>query len=173
MTITPRSKLLIGSIAMFSSFGGWWAFTEGPLRDPQAALRDFYAPVGRAEDQLADPLILNGHKVVPLVVADVKNKAMPLRRYAIGFLGIGRYSEALPVLVSILNDETELFYFRADALIAIYQISPSQAKELAPRHVAGEELLGHIAKQIVGGVAKDSTLFERRSWWKAFFSVHE
>lgn len=173
MVIAPRSKLLVCTIAAFSCLGGWWAFVEGPFRDPQAALRDFYAPVGRAEDQLTDPLILNGHTVVPLVVADVKNKAMPLRRYAIGFLGSGRYVEALPVLASILNDETELSYFRADALIAIYQISPPQAKEFAPRCVAGEELLGRIARQIVDGVSSDNHIFERRSWWKAFFSIHE
>lgn len=172
MIATPRQIFLVVASAVILGLAGWWAIAEGPLRDPQAAMLDFYAPDGRAEDQLADPLILNGQKVVPLVIADVKNKKMPLRRYAIGFLGNGRYAEALPVLISILNDDTEIFYFRADALIAIYQISPSKGKELAPRYIQGEELLGRVAKQVVDGT-DDVYLLRRRSWWKAFLSVHE
>jgi len=45
----------------------------------------------------ADPLILNGRRVVPLVIAELPNKNMRLRRDAIGFLGNGGYPEGLPV----------------------------------------------------------------------------
>ena len=166
-------KFLAATAMVLVILSAVWAMREGPLRDPEAAMKDFYAATARAEDQLADPLILNGHGVVPLVVKDIQHKEMPLRRYAIGFLGNGRYGEALPILKVILADETEKFYFRADALIAIHQISPSVATDLAHRYVNGEELLGRVAKQIVSGAANDSGIFERRSWWKAFFAVHE
>ena len=55
------------------ALGLWWAVAEGPLRNPEDALRDFYEARKRAEDQLIDPLILNGCRVVPLVIAAVPN----------------------------------------------------------------------------------------------------
>jgi len=131
--------------ALVAMLGLWWAVEEGPLRDPHEALNDFYDAKDRAEDQLMDPLILAGSDVVPMVVAELPNKEMRLRRYAIGFLGNGHYTQALQNLESILRDETEIYYFRADALGAIYQISPARAKELAPQYVRGQELLGKVA----------------------------
>ena len=64
-----------------------WAVAEGPLRNPDEALKDFYDAGDRAEDQLMDPLILTGRSVVPLVLKELPNKDMRPRRYAIGFLG--------------------------------------------------------------------------------------
>ncbi len=148
----------------------WWALAEGPLRDPHDALRDFYEARGRAEDQLMDPLILNGHRVVPLVLSEIQKKEMPLRRYAIGFLGNGHYAEAMPLLEKILSDESEIFYFRADALEAIYQIAPNRARVLAPEYTSGEDLLGKMAQDIVAG---RNPVYFTRSYWEAFFSVHE
>src|SRR5271157_5610641 len=81
-----------------------WLFTAGPMRDPQSALRDFYEGEDRAEQQLCDPLILVGPRVVPAVIADLPKKFMPRRLYAIRFLGNGRYSSALPALQQVLAD---------------------------------------------------------------------
>ena len=146
-----------------------WAIAEGPLRDPAEALQDFYEATDRAEDQLIDPLVLNGQRVVPLVLRDLPDKEMPLRRYAIGFLGNGGYEEALPLLVKIVTDESEEYYFRSDALIAIYGISPETARQLAPNHVNGELLLGKYATVIVDG---ENPVYWTRSWWDAFRSYH-
>jgi hypothetical protein len=77
------------------------------------------------------PLKAEGRDVVPLVIRDLPNRAMPRRRYAIAFLGYGQYAEALPALEKILTDPTEIDYFRADALLAIYEISPTRARTLA------------------------------------------
>ena len=147
-----------------------WAKLEGPLRDPNDALQDFYEAKGRAEDQLIDPLILAGRRVVPLIIANLPNKEMRLRRYAIGFLGNGGYVEALPTLERILKDESEIYYFRADALLAIYQISQTRAKELAPLYVNGQELLGRFAGDIVAG---KNPVYFKRSYWDAFRHVHQ
>ncbi len=160
----------IAVVAVLTGLGLWWAFAEGPLRDPQDALQDFYQAQNRAEDQLRDPLILNGRRVVPLVLAALPNKDMRLRRYAIGFLGDGQYESALPALERILADESEIYYFRADALGAIYQIDPGRAQDLAPAHVNGESLLGDVASSIAAG---ESPRVSTRSYWKAFWHVHE
>lgn len=147
-----------------------WAVAEGPLRSPDHALRDFYEARERAEDQLMDPLILNGRRVVPVVIAEVPNKEMKLRRYAIGFLGNGQYRDALPVLEQVLVDESEVYYFRADALEAVFRISPERERALAPRYVNGEGLLGRTAQEIVAG---RSPVQQARSYWQAFRHVHE
>src|SRR5438552_648446 len=129
---------------MFLIAGGGlaWSHIEGPLRDPRAALDDFYSDAGRAEDQLIDPLVLNGRRVVPLVIEAVKDRCMPRRRYAISFLGSGRYREAVPVLEGILGDSSEIDYFRADALEALFQIDTSRAKAIALGHQSRTDYLG-------------------------------
>jgi hypothetical protein len=147
-----------------------WAISAGPLRNPNEALQDFLAgDAGRAEDMLMDPLILNGQRVVPLVLAEIKNKQMQKRRYAIAFLGNGAYLEALPVLESIVVDRAEIDYFRADALQAIAQISPPHAVELAMQYASDQDLFGKCAQKIAEG--KD--VFIKRSWLAAFFGTHE
>lgn len=169
-----RNRIIAGSVVsvvgLVALLGLWWAVAEGPLRNPNEALKDFNEAKGRAEDQLMDPLILTGRGVVPLVLKELPNKDMRLRSYAIGFIGNGRYSEALPILEVILGSESEINYFRADALKAIFQISQGRAKELAPNFVNGQESLGEVAREIVAG--KTPIYFER-SYWDAFWHVHE
>jgi hypothetical protein len=158
------------AVAMVVGVGFWWAAAEGPLRSPESALRDFYEVRDRGEDQLMDPLILNGGRVLPLVVSALPNKSMRLRRYAIGFLGNGHYRNALPALEKILADQSEIDYFRADALEAIFRIAPERAQVLAPAHVKGEELLGQVARTIV---ARESPVRWTRSYWQALWHRHE
>ena len=71
---------------------------------------------------------------------------------------------------AILNDESEIYYFRADALEAIFQISQARAKELAPNFVNGQELLGEVAGEIVAG---RNPIHNERSYWDAFWHVHD
>jgi len=165
--MTKIGLLLVGIVL---ALGLSWAVAEGPLRNPDDALRDFYEARERAEDQLMDPLILNGRRVAPLVIAEVPNKEMKLRRYAIGFLGNGQYRDALPVLEQVLVDESEIYYFRADALEAVFRISPERARVLAPRYVNGEGLLGWTAQEIVAGRGPVQRI---RSYWQAVRHVHE
>lgn len=160
--------IMAGMLAALFSL--WWAIVKGPLRNPEAALRDFYNAEDRAEDQRMDPLILTGRGVVPLVLKEIPNKEMRLRRYAIGFLGNGRYAEALPTLEAILQDESETHCFRADALQAIYQISKNRAEELAPLYVTSDDLLGQVAGDIVSG---RSLVYFERSYWEAFWHSHD
>lgn len=138
-------------------------------QSPQTALEQFYTYDG-AEDMLMDPLILAGERVVPLVLEKVRDKNMPRRRYAISFLGNGSYRPALPVLQQILQDETEIDYFRADALESVYKIDESLGKEQARKYLDENNYVGHIAKRIIEG---DELLKLRRSYLDAFRGWHD
>ena len=119
-----KRKILLAVVGITTivGLGLWWSISVGPLRNPEIALRDFYDGKDRAEDQLMDPLILNGRRVAPLVISAIPDKNMPKRRYAISFLANGKYEEALPVLNNIAFDITEKDYIRQDALVAINTI---------------------------------------------------
>src|SRR5215510_10119128 len=109
----------------------YWFLAQGPYPTAEAALEAFYGGEPRPECMQAEPLRRDGSRVVPLLIQALPNKAMPRRRYAIGFLGEGRHAEALPTLEQILSDATEIYYFRADALLAVFEIAPTRAQELA------------------------------------------
>lgn len=166
-----KLPLWIGFIIVGFTFATvvWWVFAQGPFRNPRDALQDFLTGHDRAEDQLMDPLILCGRRVVPLVIIEIQKKDMHLRRYAIGFLGNGHYAQALPVLEKILSDGSEILYFRADALEAIFQIAPERARELAPKYISDQDL-GRVAQDIVAG---RNPVYFKRSYWHALSGRHE
>jgi hypothetical protein len=136
---------------------------------PETALEKFYSYDG-AEDQLMEPLILAGDKVVPLVIEKVKDKNMPRRRYAIAFLGNGSYQQALPVLQEILQDRTEKDYFRGDALQSIYRIDESLGLNLAQKYKSEGGYVGDIANDLLG---EKKYLPERRTYTAALTGKHE
>lgn len=138
-------------------------------KSPETTLAEFYAYNG-AEDQLMDPLILAGEKVVPLVLEKIKNRNMPRRRYAIGFLGNGSYEQALPVLQEILQDDTEDVHFRADALQAIYEIDNQLGANYAKKYESHEDYFGRAARDML---ETNSSLRERRSYWDALIRRHD
>ncbi len=138
---------------------------------PQRALQRFYDGEGvTGEDETMDSLILAGDKVVPLVVREIKDKKMAKRRYAIGFLGNGSYKQALPALASILRDETEIDYFRGDALQSIHLIDASQGREYARTYKQRSDYLGKIAREIIAG---SFMLGWRRSYQDALTHRHD
>ncbi|MFC1782652.1 hypothetical protein ACFL02_03585 [Planctomycetota bacterium] len=137
--------------------------------DPENAFEEFCFAKGFAEDQLMDPLILAGEEVIPIVIESVKNHATPRRRSAIGFLGNAKADKALPTLVTILNDEAEPNYIRADALIAIAMIKLSKGKELSKRFEQNEGFLGYIAKKVL---SEERQLLQRRTFFDALFRRH-
>ena len=114
-------------------------------------MREFMYGENRMESQLTIPLERAGSRILPSVLLAIQDKEMPRRRYAIGFIGTEAYEPALPVLRRILEDETEIWYFRADVLEAIYLIDPPLALELSPAYVHQPELLGRYARNIRDG----------------------
>ena len=137
----------------------YWFLVRTSYPTAEAALEAFYGGDPRPECMQADPLRRDGSRVVPLVIRDLPNKAMPRRRYAISFLGEGRHAQALPVLEQILFDATEISYFRVDALLAIYEIAPTRAQELASQVVLASQdqdryrLLERVVQAVERGVA--------------------
>jgi hypothetical protein len=128
-------------------FGIWWLWPTNEV----AVMRDFMYGENRMESQLTIPLERAGPGILPSVLEAVQDKEMPRRRYAIEFIGAEAYEPALPVLQKILEDETEIWYFRADALEAIYLIDPLMAFELSPNYVNEAEWLGRYARSIRDG----------------------
>jgi len=115
-------------------------------------MNDFYQDdTGRAEDMLMDPLILHADLVKDRVIDEVATATMPKRRYAISFLGVARITDALPVLRTILHNEAEQDYYRADALESIFQITREEGLALAHQHRSRADFLGYIAKGLAEG----------------------
>ena len=142
------------------------------LAPPEAVLAAFTRPdlTETAEDQLTDPLILAGRRVVPAVLHAIEDPAMPLRRYAIDFLGDGAFPEARAALEGILADSVEGDYFRGDALEALYHIDVTRARQLAQRYHERSAYLGQTARDVL---ADRSNRFPRRTLALAFWHVHE
>src|SRR5262245_36870293 len=162
----PSALVLAATLSLSVSI--YWFLVRSPYPTAEAALEAFYGGEPRPECMQAAPLEWHGSKVVPLVVRDLPNKTMPRRRYAIGFLGDGRYPEALPVLEHILSDETEIYYFRADALLAIYRIAPNRAQELASQVALksqGQDRY-HLLERVVQAVDRaDVSHFDHSGCW--------
>jgi hypothetical protein len=113
-----------------------------------AAIWDkFYA--GDHEPELDDPLIGAGKSMTLAICEAIRNRDMKYRRYAIGALGYIADRRALPVLDSLLANQSELEYFRSDALHAIYQIDDSLGTTYAARFSNLKNTLGLIARAIL------------------------
>jgi HEAT repeat protein len=110
--------------------------------------RKFYTEADH-EPTIDDPLIEAGPKMVPAICEAVHHKDMKLRRYAIGALGYIGDPRALPTLEAILNDDSEIDYFRGDALHSIYLIDRARGVSLGKRHLSREDTLGIYAKAVV------------------------
>jgi len=132
-------------------------------------LERFYSNQG-PEETLMDPLILEGESVVPLVIEKVKDQKMLRRRYAIGFLGNGSYKQALPVLQTILQDNSELDYFRGDALHSIYQIDEAAALKYAQSYRNETNYLGQVAQDLL---TVKRLVPQRRSYWTALLGSQD
>ena len=107
-------------------------------KEAQEVLNSFYTD--KVPESINDRhLVRAGKAIVPYLVAEIQKRDMPKRRYAIGALGKIGDRRALPVLVKILGDRSELEYFRSDALRAIWHIDKKQGEELAKKY-AGESI---------------------------------
>lgn len=101
------------------------------------------------EPEIDDPLIAKGGPMVPAICEAIRHKDMKRRRYAIGALGYIRDRAALPTLESILADESEIDYFRGDALHSIYLIDRKLGLARASLYRAQTNTLGQYANAVV------------------------
>ena len=141
-----------------------------PHRTVDSVMNDFFSgDANRAEDMLMDPLILHADLVKNRVIEEVAVRTMPKRRYAIGFLGVAGITDALPVLRTILGDESEEDYFRADALESIYRIAEEEGLALASQYQSRTNHLGWIAEGLINRSHKPFA----RSYAQAAVGHHE
>jgi hypothetical protein len=164
--MTKRSAIILCLASAITIAVVACIFWPSPTVDQ--VMKDFYSAEGRAEDMLMDPLILNAELVAPRVIQSIQDKGMDKRRYAIGFLGNERIVGALPVLRRILADGSEEYYFRVDALEAIYQINREEGLSLARDYSERGDLLGRIATGLLSGDHRPL----QRTYAEALFGRH-
>jgi len=112
---------------------------------------------GDHEPDIDDPLIAAGSEMTTAICEAIAHPDMKRRRYAIGALGYIRDRRALPALEKILKDKSEIFYFRGDALHAIYQIDEKLGARYAEQFASEHEYLRRLASSIQ---RKESWLIE-------------
>lgn len=138
-------------------------FSELLTVSPENAIKEFKESKDKAEDQIMDPLILCGKKVIPLVMKEIEDTNMPNRRYAIAYLGNAKSNESTPLLICLLNDTSQSDLIRGDALRAIASIDIERGKDLAKEFVDNEGYIGGIARNILSGDFSPVV----RSFWDA------
>jgi hypothetical protein len=105
---------------------------------------------GDHEPELDDPLIAAGRSMTLAICEAIAHPDMKRRRYAIGALGYIHDERALPALEKILRDRDELYYFRGDALQAIYQIDNKLGSQYAEQFANEHDYLRRLAISIQG-----------------------
>jgi len=131
--VRASSHLLLGLLGITVLLSFFTLSCARKTMNPEEArqvLNDFYAD-DVPEAFLDRHLVSAGRAIVPYIIVEIKNRSMPRRRYAIGALEKIGDRRALPVLITILNDSTELMYFREDALRAIWHIDRELGEEYA------------------------------------------
>ncbi len=144
-------------------------FSQVIRRSPKTALHKFETTLRVAEDQMMDPLILAGDRVVPLVIKRIRDRDMPKRIYAIGFLANGEYTEAVPTLENLVLDEQESVYVRVSALRALHHLVPDQGRSLSSQFDGRYDALGEMAQLIL---LCQQPEYRKRSYWDAFWRRH-
>lgn len=135
---------------------------------PEYILNRFYTEQNLFEDQLEDSLILAGSKMAPLLEREILKKEIQRRRYAIGALGFIGNNNSVQILEHILQDKSEIEYFRGDALEAIAGIDLPYAQKIAPQYIND---MGYVADR-AHEILTDPTSLYKRSYWDALFHRH-
>lgn len=139
--------LLLVLVVAQHSFAGETEYRTGGAKF-ERAWQAFYVEADH-EPEIDDSLIAEGKRMVPAICEAIHHKDMKHRRYAIGALGYIGDRTALPNLETILNDETEIDYFRGDALRSIYQIDRKLGQRYAAKFGSLASTLGQYAKAIL------------------------
>lgn len=126
-----------------------------------------------AEDQIINPLIIAGKKVIPYIIEEIRNKEMDLRRYAIGALGHIGDEKVIPFLMSILNDDDEIYYFRYDAIEAIAMINIARAREVANIFIEKEiKMVTEYCKKLLESKDPSIIVRKKRTLLEAIIDTH-
>lgn len=141
------SLLLVLLAVAQQSFAGETEYRTGGTKY-ERTWQAFYVEADH-EPEIDDPLIAKGKKMVLAICEAIRHKDMKRRRYAIGALGYIGDRTALPTLESILIDETEIDYFRGDALHSIYQIDHKLGLRYAAKFGTLGNTLGRYAKAVL------------------------
>ncbi len=136
----------IGMLLLLSGIGLCAAIFFESQPSVESIMNDFHQAEGRSEDTVMDPLILHADRVKLRVIEEIRNPRMDKRRFAIAFLGNEKVREAIPVLETIVNSESEHEYIRGDALESILMIDEARGKELAKTYLNRQDYLGFIAR---------------------------
>ena len=140
------AAFLILIFASWSCMAGETEYrTGGPRFDK--VWHAFYVE-GDHEPELDDPLIAAGRVMTAAICKAIVHPDMKRRRYAIGALGYIHDRRALPTLEEILKDKTEIYYFRGDALHAIYQIDKKLGSQYAEQFENEHDYLKRLADSI-------------------------
>ncbi len=139
------------ALASWPCIGGEVEYrTGGPRFDK--VWHAFYVE-GDHEPELDDPLIAAGRAMTLVICEAITHPDMKRRRYAIGALGFIGDRRALPTLEAILKDPAEIYYFRGDALHAIYQIDKKLGAQYADQYANENDYLKMLADAIRRGEA--------------------
>lgn len=154
-----KSKLLLVVLwsGLLASIGISGDVEHAPGGEKWASTwKTFYA--GDYEPELPVPLVKAGVSIVPVILEAIAHPDMKMRRYAISALGYLNDERAIAPLMAILADESEEDYFRADALVAIYQVNQEKGTKLAQQYKRQGDALKESAESVL---AKDPFLLER------------
>jgi hypothetical protein len=100
------------------------------------------------ESELPAPLVAAGPKMTAAICDAVVHKDMMYRRYAIAALGIVHDRRAIPTLETIMRDESELDYFRGDALQSLFRIDRGLGRRHAKQYAGAPDYLQMVARAI-------------------------
>lgn len=140
------AAFLIIILASWSCIAGETEYRTGGQRFNKV-WQAFYVE-GDHEPELDDPLIAAGRAMTTATCEAITHPDMKRRRYAIGALGYIHDRRALPTLECILKDKTEIYYFRGDALHAIYLIDKKLGTEYAEQFANEHDYLKRLADSI-------------------------
>ena len=141
-------RVLILLLATWPCFAEEVEYRPGGQRFEKTWLK-FYA--GDHEPELSDPLISAGPRMTKAICEAVSHPDMKLRRYALGALGFIGDKRAIPTLERILKNKEEIYYFRGDALNAIYQLDKRLGAKYSKQFSSEHEYLKMIADAIEKG----------------------
>ncbi len=96
------------------------------------------------------------------------------RRYAIYALGQIGDKREIPFLKTILNDETEIYLFRYDALYSIAMLDIEAAKESAKKFVDKKnEMVTELSQQLLTDERSFQLGIVKKTIWDAILDRHE
>ena len=129
--------------------------------DAQKFLNYFYND--KVPEEITDRYLLTaGRGIVPYLIDEVQKRDMPKRGYAIGALGKLGDRRALLVLIKILGDNSEIHYFREDALVSICYLDKSLGEEMIEKYAGQSESFDRQIELLKKGMYdKDYNI----TWW--------